>query len=83
MVLYNRVQEVSPNKILKGVFTMEMKDELIERIAADKAREALFGCCPDCFGNMPCDNGRLCDKCSSDLFREVVEDEYSRLIKRI
>ena len=62
---------------------MEMKDELIERIAADKVREALFGCRPNCFGNMPCDDGILCDKCSSDLFRKVVEDEYSRLIKRI
>lgn len=62
---------------------MEMKDKLIERIAADNVREALFGCRPSCFGNMPCDNGRLCDKCSSDLFRKAVEDEYSKLIKRI
>ena len=23
-----------------------------------------FGCYPDAVGNMPCDNGRVCDKCS-------------------
>lgn len=61
---------------------MEMKDKLIERIATDKARAALYGCRPDCFGNMPCDKGRLCDKCSSDEFQKAVEDEYSQLIKR-
>ena len=63
---------------------MEMNNSTIERIATDRARAALFGCRPDCFGNMPCDNGKLCDNCrNSELFQKAIEDEYSQLIKRI
>lgn len=31
-------------------------------------------CYPDYNGNMPCDNGRVCDKCSADW----VQKEYIR-----
>ena len=62
---------------------MEMNDKLIKRIATDNAREALFGCRPNCFGNMPCDNGRLCDNSTSDYFQKAVEDAYSKLITRL
>ena len=75
---------MSLNKIfLKENLIMDMNDKLIKRIATDNVREALFGCRPSCFGNMPCDNGKLCDNCNSDYFQKAVEDEYSRLIKRI
>lgn len=34
----------------------------------------MHGCTPDVHGNMPCDNGAACDKCSS----RATEDAYHR-----
>ena len=45
-------------------------------------RERMFGCCPDCFGNVPCDNGRVCDNCDTDAFCKAVKNEYERLISK-
>lgn len=36
-----------------------------------------FGCRPDAFGNMPCDNGHLCDKCNT----KEAQADYERMKK--
>ena len=43
----------------------------------DKLLRERCHCYPDAVGNMPCDNGAICDRCSSD----EIDQEYKRLLK--
>lgn len=49
----------------------------------DKFLVAYFGCKADAYGNLPCDNGKICDKCKHVALKfEAYVEQYEKAEKQ-
>ena len=61
------------SKELLNLFSEQEKQEIWLQVLRDTC-----GCSPGYDGNMPCDNGMLCDRCSA----KSVQEEYHRRLRK-
>ena len=46
-------------------------ETFLRQLAWEETLAETVGCYADEFGNRPCDNGCICDKCTADLVKQV------------